>query len=294
MELATRECLLVALIKQYRDRGWGTYRIGRLLWPYLNPRTAQKRVQRLLQKWGPSCLNIPAGVSIDVSINNRGTRRRGWDPEDVKITRLGRTQKLVVAALKTLGGRARFSTIVSEVASMLGLEAYSNGSRKVLRNRVWQALNRLVHRGIVLRSRGVYWLAHRYGSVGLFVENFRVQNGRGTLQVWSKRDMGRPASLDEALILATLRGARRTVQVEIATILPSFDKFMSRRGISIIKIYRDPHPPYRGKAKLEVSIEGPILYPHIVARDDWVRFQVEVLASLARLLRGGGRLGVSQ
>ena len=172
--------------------------------------------------------------------------------------------KLVIAALKTLGGRARFSAIVSEVVSSLGLEAYSNGSRKMWRNRVWQALNRLVRRGIVLRSNGVYWLAYRYGSVGLFVENFRVVNGRGTLQVWSKREMGRPATLDEALIIATLRGAKRTVQVEIASILPGFDRFMSEYGISLIKICRNPYTPYRGRAKLEVSVEDPVLYPHML------------------------------
>ena len=112
LPLSEAERFLLGEISRLALEGLGSYRIGRRLWPNLNPRTAQKRVQRLLAKWGPLCPKNGAGVSLDVSINPEETQRRGRKPEDVSIARLGPTLKLVIAALKTLGGRARFSATI--------------------------------------------------------------------------------------------------------------------------------------------------------------------------------------
>lgn len=283
--LAAREQLLLSIILYYRERGWGYYRIGRVLWPWLNPRTAQMRVIRILRRYCGS-----NGESMDTCKNFVASTRRlfeeGEDGSEGPLltyegpVRLGRTQRLVIAALRSLGGRARFSSIVVEVMRQLSI-----GDREVVKKRVWAALQRLKARGIVDSRNGVYWITRRIGRVPVLVENFRVENGlRMVVQVWSKRRFGRSAFLDDALDLALLRGARRTVQVELSVRLSDrLAEFMGRHGISIIKIYRDRSPPWHGSVKLEAAFDRPPeLYPHPAERDSWVKVLEDLFFLLAR------------
>ena len=54
-------------------------------------------------------------------------------------------------------------------------------------------------------------------------------------QVWNKREYGRSAYLDDALDLALLRGARRTIQVQLSVGLSDrIAEFMGEHDISII------------------------------------------------------------
>ena len=323
--LGERERALAELVLTYRSRGLGTYKLGRLLWPNLQPRTAQKRVQRLLARL--ERLGLPvgdperalrvlhassfdclkpdeAGDETGVSIYQSESHRDSGEAEDGSVDggglRLGRTQRLVIAALRGLGGRARFSVIVAEVASMLGLEGYVS-TRSMLAERVWQALYRLYRRGLVHRHRGMYWLDERLGGSGILVENFRVYDWRGRkLQVWSKRSEGRAAALEEALALATLRGATRTIQVELSTVLGGgLARVMDELGITIIKIYRDKHPPYHGRPKLEISFDRPPLRPHLAEHGVWTRVYAMLQELLAKTIKGariresgGARMGV--
>lgn len=286
--LSERELYIIELIKFYRSKGWGYYRIGRKLWPYLNPRTAQMRVIRLLKKYEKynKSQSNPSDKKYSDSI--RRLSDIVVDEKIERIPKLGRTEKLVLYALKTLGGRARFSVIVAEVAMQLGI-----GNRDVVKKRVWAALQRLVLRGLVGRMDGVYWLSRELGPSRILVENFRIQNHRGTIQVWSKKAMGRPANLEEALLLSTLVNASRTVQVELSSSLSKeFSQFMGNNGISIIKIYRDPHRPYNGRAKVEVSFDRPPnLYPNIAERDRWIAAFLSTLRRLVDALIHGGLVG---
>lgn len=118
--------------------------------------------------------------------------------------RLGRTQKLVLEALSLQGpAGATPSMIVAFIRETRG--------RRVTRNAVWQALQRMARRGLVARlPGGRYRLAPTWS--GVYVENFRVA---GRL-VWSTKELGRPAALEEALTLAALRGLYWPVeQVEL-------------------------------------------------------------------------------
>ncbi|MEB2837249.1 MAG: hypothetical protein GSR80_000836 [Desulfurococcales archaeon] len=311
--LSEREAYLMGLILELRGRGLGTYRIGRILWPSLNPRTAQKRVQRILGR--ARRLGLPvedprlalsllraAGligrpVETPASKNVETTRRRAPGGEDGSVwipgwqrsrgtPRLGPTQRLAVAALASLGGRARFSAIVNEVLGLLGVEGHLV-PRSRLRNRVWQALRRLAARGLVGRYRGVYWLAPRLGSSGVLVENFRARTHSGrVIQVWSKREAGRAATLEEALTLATLRGAVETVQVELSVILrdPGLEEVMDALGVSIIKVYRDPAPPYNLHAKAEATLSNPPLKPGIEEHHHWARALHTITHALRKAL----------
>lgn len=117
------------------------------------------------------------------------------------------------------------------------------------------------------------------------VVTFRVENSFGkVVQVWSKRRFDGSDYLDDVLDLALLRGARRTVQVELSVRLSDrLAEFMGRHGISIIKIYRDRSPPWHGSVKLEASFDRPPeLYPHPAERDNWVRLMEDLFFLLAR------------
>ncbi len=322
--LGVGEAYRLRLVLQLRARGYGTYRIGRLLWPSLKPRTAQKRVQRLLD-WARR-LGLPVdrpGEALamlspqpsDASGSPRGppgrrrvetptppfveTRRRRVETgEDGSVgaappgaqapVRLGPTQRLAIAALQSLGGRARLAAIVQEALSLLGLEGHLT-PRARLRNRLWQALRRLARRGLVGHHGGVYWLQRPLGGPGLLAENFRAYTLGGRLvYIWSKREHGHPAPLEEALTIATLRGAVRVVQAEVAEALrsPELEAVMDELGVSEIKVYRDPSPPYRGRAKLEVVFNsGTPLKPSILELPAWAKAFQRVKEALLHALR---------
>ena len=276
--LSERERFLYAIVLELRNRGWGSYRIGRFLWPYLNPRTAQKRVQRLLKKIEALRSSLLHDVSQHMSqyiVEKPEDRPRKVKMEASRgpftsVGRLGRTEKLVLAALENLGGRARFSAIVSEVLELVGLDKYFLARR--WRNRVWQALNRLVFRGIIYRDNGVYWI--RYGVTNIYVEKFHVKLGDGRrVFIWSKQETGRPATLQEALTLATLRGATKTLQVELSIPLndSKFIELLDKYSISTIIIYRDQHWPYHGKPKYELRFDNSFLKPHILEERNWIK-----------------------
>ena len=289
--LSERERVLLGIILEYRKRGFGYWRIGRILFPNLSPRAAQMRVIRLIKRYEKY---LKRSTGFRDNNDGTGTRRLSEGCVDdsgvVGVPRLGRTQRVVLAALKVLGGRARFSAINQEVASYLGVPPW------ITKKRVWAALNRLKLRGVVDSVGGVYWLRRPHGPTGIFVENFRVRGWNGVKQVWAKSVYGRPASLDEALTLATLRGASSTVQVELSSGLTKhFSKLMGNLGISIIKIYRDPGHPWRGLAKIEISFDHPPdLYPHIAERDRWIRVFLGVLRELVSSLFAGGLVGALQ
>ena len=99
--------------------------------------------------------------------------------------------------------------------------------------------------------------------------------------------------MDEALTLATITGARRTVQVELVSSLSrEFSRLLGSLWVSIIKVYRDPYPPSRGRAKIKVSFDRPPgLIPSVVERDNWIRSFLRVLRGLTRALIHGGLVG---
>ncbi|BAA79800.1 hypothetical protein ASQ66_gp03 [Aeropyrum pernix spindle-shaped virus 1] len=117
--------------------------------------------------------------------------------------RLGRTQKLVIAAL---------AIQLEATPSMIAAYVNHAYGKRVSRNAVWHALKRLSARGVVERLPRGYYRLRRLSS-GILVENLRV---RGRM-VWSTREEGRPATLEEALITAALRD--RTWPVEQAELL---------------------------------------------------------------------------
>lgn len=315
-----RELYLLRIILEYRARGYGAMRIGRILWPSLKPRTAQKRVQRILAKAESAGIPVEdpeealmalshrlGAVETPVSISDETSRRRVSRNEDKSAegvlalepwesplwgptpSNLGRTQRLVLAALYSLGGRARFSAIVNEVLALMGIEGHLI-PRSRLRNRVWQALRRLAGRGIVDFDKGVYWLAARFGGPDLFVENFRVETfAKKNVQVWAKGGKnggGRALRLVEALIQSTLLGSLKTLQVEVAGILKDerFKDLMDTLGISIIKVYRDPSYPYLMWPKLEIAFERPPLRPNIAETERWVSAYHNVVKELRRAM----------
>ena len=172
---------------------------------------------------------------------------------------------------------------------MLGLEGHLL-PRERLRNRVWQALRRLARRGLVGFRGGVYWLQRPLGGPGLYAENLRVYTiaGRHVI-VWSKREHGHAAPLEDALAVATLRGAAEVAQAEAAELLddPGLEAPMNVLGVSIIKVYRDPSPPYRGRVKLEITFNSRTpLKPSILELKSWAEaFQSVKQALLAALRR---------
>lgn len=188
--------------------------------------------------------------------------------------RLGRTQQLAVAALKSLGGRGRLAGVVAEAAGILGLDGYVI-PRKVLKNRILAALQRLVARGLVgTDGSGFYWLKPPLGYSDIYVENFRVRLGNGReVQLWSKRDAGHALELEEALALADLRGAAELVQVELGVVEGQLDQVMDRYGISQIVYYKgDPAWPYLGSTKMEIRLgKNAPLKPTLLELDGWVR-----------------------
>ncbi|GBF08284.1 hypothetical protein apy_00090 [Aeropyrum pernix] len=201
-----------------------------------------------------------------------------------RVVKLGRTQLFVLAALERLGGRSRFAAIVKEYLELMGLDS-GIANRERYKNRVWQALRRLVARGLVGHANGVYWLSGPIARTRLFVENFRGVNEYGkTVQVWSKRDHGYALPLEEALELAAVRGVKRVVQIEIDELLGD-SKTLDSLGVSIIKLYKDKSPPYNNKWKLEVSLENPPLLPDTSRITDWVKAFLKAKLEARRLTK---------
>ncbi len=309
LPLAPEERYLLREIAGFVLReGLGDYSIGRRLWPSLNPRTAQKRVQRLLARWERlvrqcSLRNVSnRDVSIlrqgeDGIIDSEDDKEEGefrkppdsllYLPEPVwkgRIKRLGRTERIVLAALERLGGRERFSVIVNEFLLLLGLERTLE-NRERYKNRVWQALRRLSRRGLVGYKDGVYWLSGPVARSRLLVENFRGVNEYGkTVQVWSKKDHGYAAPLEYVLTLAALRGIKRVVQVELDEILGE-SRILDRLGVTIIKIYKAKDQPYNNKWKLEIALDHPNLTPDILHHSEWISTFLEAKKEARRLIR---------
>lgn len=318
--VSERERQLLIEILKLRKRGWGTYRIGGMLFPADRRRTAQKRVQRILDR--ARQMGVPVNnpdqalallrkdtevkkalqTSICLRLNSEARECEDknvsmdcWNRElGSSLRRLGQTERLVLNALYVQGGRAEFSAIVREALELLGLDPGNKALALKWRNRLWQALRRLRKRGIVDSCRGIYWLKTPI-KTGLYVENFRAKNKRGeVVQVWNKRLVDRPAELSEALLQATLLEAGRTLQVEIAMPIddPFIAELMGSLGISEVRIYRDPYPPYRGVPKVEVALSHPPLKPNIMERENWIkafkRIIYELCIRILQLLRHAG------
>ncbi|MEB3816318.1 MAG: hypothetical protein LRS46_00010 [Desulfurococcales archaeon] len=287
LPLSEEEKFLLREIARYAREGLGALAIGRRLWPSLNPRTAQKRVQRMIARW-ERLVRLSCRRGVSEPFFGSETSRRRWIrnkdgsvppstmlllPEEVvegRVVKLGRTQRLVLAALNSLGGRARFSAILSEYLELAGLENTVE-IRERYKNRVWHALRRLAARGLVGFEGGVYWLSGPLKRSNVVVENFRgISLYGGEIQVWSKREHGRALPLSEALILAVLRGVTRVTQVELAEAIGD-EENLDRYGVSIVKIYRDRHHPYNGRWKIEASLSNPPLKPRLEDYNTWLR-----------------------
>ncbi|BAN89924.1 hypothetical protein ACAM_0455 [Aeropyrum camini SY1 = JCM 12091] len=305
--MSSEERFLLGEIARYALRGLGSYRIGRMLWPSLDPRTAQKRVQRLLDRWerlASLCSRRRRVVSVSVSQFETSRRRvsTGEDdtvlglrpappggllflPEPVlegRVVKLGRTQLLVLAALNSLSGRARFSSIVNEYLTLAGLEP-SLANRERYKNRVWQALRRLAARGLVGFEGGVYWLSGPLARSNVVVENFKGYNSLGKhITVWSKKDHGRAIPLTEALIIATLRGVERVSQIELAETRGD-EPGLDRLGVSIVKMYRDKHHPHNNRWKIEATLSNPPLKPRLEDVDTWLKAWQQIKKAAKRL-----------
>jgi hypothetical protein len=120
----------------------------------------------------------------------------------------------------------------------------------------------------------------------VFLQDLRIQDfssrtsgsrprPKSNVIVWAKggkNGKGRALELSEALIQATLLGATRTIQVEVDGIIRNrrLSEMMDSLGVSIIKIYRDPAPPYLGNPKLEVVFDRPPLRPNIAEARRWI------------------------
>ena len=306
LSLSQEERFLLGEIARLALEGFGSWRIGRVLWPSLDPRTSQKRVQRLLDRWERAVqhhLRRRRVVSTRMSQIETSRRRDGEDedvsmemrqappgsllflPEPVaegRVVKLGRTQLLVLAALNSLGGRARFSAIVNEYLSLAGLEANA-ANRDRFKNRVWQALRRLAARGLVGYEGGVYWLSGPLARSNIVVENFKGYNSLGKhIVVWSKREHGRAIPLTEALILATLRGVERVSQVEMAE-TRGYEWSLDRLRVSIIKMYRDQHQPHNGRWKIEATLSNPPLKPRLEEINTWLAAWQRIKQAAKRL-----------
>ena len=191
----------LARILELRRRGWGYARIAKEL--YGDPGKRYK-VYRLLKRFeegrvpGSSacCDDAPMEVQHKVQHEDEdgGTPAKTvpYPPSqrDPQLSRLGRTQKLVLEALAVLG-----PSTPSEIARYIWYEY----GVPYTRNSIWAALQRLKARGLVFSDGRGRYLARKPGTP-VYVENLRI-NGR---IVWSTKEMGRPAVLEEALILSSL------------------------------------------------------------------------------------------
>lgn len=145
-------------------------------------------------------------------------------------------------------------------------------------------MRRLASRRLVGFYNGWYWLTGEIGESKLLVENFRGENESGRIkQVWSKKDMGYAAPLEYVLTLAALRGIRRVVQVELDEILGNM-KTLEKLGINLVKLYRDPSPPYNGKWKIELSLDHPPLNPDPSELDNWIQNFLEAKHTIRKTL----------
>ena len=210
----------LANILELHERGLGLTRIAKRL--YGND-SKRYRVWRLLKKVERGELPVSRAYGDYVAGGDGGHVAGSYslqhEPEDSGqnpktepllpvglegCARLGRTQRLVLDALATLLPPVHPSVIVAYIKEEFGF--------KLSRNAVWQALKRLEARGIVEKSpKGLYKLMRTHRS-GIYVENFRV-NGK---QIWSTKEMGWPSSLEDALLVASLRNRTQPVeQVEL-------------------------------------------------------------------------------
>ncbi|MEB3780554.1 MAG: hypothetical protein GSR85_10070 [Desulfurococcales archaeon] len=201
----------VRRIIELRRRGLGLSRIARAVYGNRGKRYRVHRILKRLDRMGvlgcllggePCCASGLGGdgghVAPPVNAQHEGDDG-SWREEAQAIwvegrpPRLGKTQKLVYGALLVQGpGGATPSMIASQIRMEHG--------HRLTRNAVWHALKRLARRGIMERlPRGYYRLTPRWS--GILMENLVV---RGRV-IWSTREYGRPAALEEALTIAALR-----------------------------------------------------------------------------------------
>ena len=258
----------LARIIELRRRGWGYARIAREV--YGDPRKRYK-VYRLLRRFeegritgsSPCCKDAPMKVQHELQHENedRGTPTKTIPRRDSHLTRLGKTQKLVLEALAILG-----PSTPSEIARYIWYEY----GVLYTRNSVWAALQRLRQRGVVFRDQKGRYLARKPGTP-IYVENLRI-NGR---IIWSTKEMGRPAVLEEALILASLYTSGYPVdQVELMILgdkrLNRWAEYMRRRmGWSMTVIYYNES---LRSVKIEHRFHAPPLIAKLQERDTWLEY----------------------
>lgn len=232
--------LEVRRILELRERGLGVTEIAKRVY---GDRRKRYRVWRILRKLEAEELLLPGARHVAGGGDAEGAPYCSMqhEPEDGRvdpktlpagphwIPRLGPTQRLVLDALMTLHLPSTPSEIREYIREVHGL--------RLSRNAVWQALRRLEERGVVYRLEGGRYKLASAGS-GILVENLRVDGAR----VWSTRDMGRPAALEEALTIAALRGRTRPVeQVELFRLgngsLEERARALRKLGWRITKIY---------------------------------------------------------
>ncbi len=138
------------------------------------------------------------------------------------------------------------------------------------RNSIWAALQRLKVRGLVYSDGRGRYLARKPGTP-IYVENLRI-NGR---IVWSTKEMGRPAVLEEALILSSLYTPGYPVdQVELMVLgdkrLNRWAEYLRRRmGWTMTIIYYNES---LRSVKIEHRFHAPPLVARLQERDTWLEY----------------------
>jgi len=219
------------LAVELRLMGWGFWHIGRVLYDdeirggMLTPSGARYRAEKIYRRAiarleacrRQVCIGSESVERVSVNTGTASADFIGSEPEEESFEakmypyRLGRTQKMVIVALEALGGCAQLATIHREILRLYGLDATN-----LTRNAVWQALRRLVARGIVVGRAGFYCL--RYSSYSPKIPRLpfahRVYGKVPRKVLWSEKEVGRPIDLLSLSKIGLSRGYR-VVEAEL-------------------------------------------------------------------------------
>ncbi|GEM_PF-5570642 len=235
--------------------------------------TPSTNLDNSFKQWG-------GGSSEELPSREDLVRLRGdkWE----YYARLGRTQKLVLAAFSILERNASPSEILSIIK-----QYFPTIGARLTRQAVFQAIKRLVKRGLLIpieyydrkkkvkvRARGRYTYTY---SVPVLVENFRVDG------VWviRKTVTKSPVPLDYALALAAVRGlVKNPESIELKQYLDPGSRtsyegdLLHKLGVTYIGIYRDKE---REAWNIEARIHNPPYKAHPLNINQYRALYIESL-----------------
>ncbi len=309
--LSEEEYRLLYLICSLRRRGYGYQRIARFLhekglFKEKKLRTLAKWVERFLKRWMQR-LGVSSIEELYDLLNRSKTRAvykcrisdatnpstteskslKPWVEPVLAVKHLGRTERLVLAAMSVLDRAATPSqvlAIIREYNPLLG--------SMLSRGAVLQAIKRLVRRGLVVplyrrisingserlvRSRGYYRLAFKDY---VYVENFCVDGER----IWCKKLMGFPAPLSYALALASIRGRLYPIEsMELVVYVRDLDQeacSLRQLGWTYTAVYYNPS---EGN-KVDIRLNYPPIKAHVTERTRLLRLAHRTLEHAIKTL----------